>query len=126
MRKSEHSKLQTITFRVSDFENELIEKEVKIRGLSKSEVIRLLIVEGLSGFDRKQEYMLSRFDKIDAELALLKDIGSWAAASAALPFGVDNQDADEVAKLRKQLRLHFKNSSAIGKNLLELIQDGRL
>ena len=121
-----NAKTNLIAFRVSDHEYEAIENEAKARDLKIGQLARLILVEGLSGFDQKSEYMLSRLDKLDSELALLKNISLLAAAAATLPFAAEPEGADESEKLRAQLRKHFKDSNTLGQNLLKMIEDKRL
>jgi hypothetical protein len=126
MKKSDLSKLHRITIRFNDTENELIEKEVRLREQPKAEVLRNVLMNGLAGYSQKEEYMLSRLDKLDSELALLKNIALLAASAATLPFAAEPEGADESEKLRAQLKKHFKDSNTLGKNLLKLIEGGKL
>lgn len=117
------SRNRHIAFRVSQAEYELLNDEAQTRGLSNGQAARIVLLEALSGFDQKQEFVLRRLDRIDESLALLRDICAVGAAAGALPLDADQQDG---VALREILKKHFKHSSALGKNLVKMIEDGKL
>ena len=112
-----------VHFRITDEEYELLSYEAKKRKLSMGQAARVVVLETLSGFDQKQESFLRRFDKQDELLELSINISSIGAAAAALLFDADNQD---VAERREKLRNHIKQSSELGKNIVEMIKRGKL
>lgn len=117
------SRSHNIAFRISQAECELLNEEAQTRGLSNGQAARIVLLEALSGFDRKQEFVLRRLDGIDENLALLRDICAMGAAAGALPLDADQQDG---VALREILKKHFKHSSLLGKNLVKMIEDGKL
>lgn len=116
-------KKHLVAFRVSDEEYELLQNEARARGLSEGKTARIVLLDGLSGFDQKQEYFLRRLDRLDETLELLINISSLGAAAAALPFDAEQQD---MAVLRQKLKTHFQYSSDLGKNIVEMIKKGKL
>lgn len=120
---SEKTKTNLVAFRVSDAEYELLQDAAKARKLSEGKTARIVLLEALSGFDQKQEFLLRRLDKLDDLMALLLDISSLGAAAGALPLDAEQQDG---AALREKLRTHFKHSKALGDNLRKMIKDGKL
>ena len=122
-----NSKKKCIAFRVSDMEYEKIAYEAQKRKLSEGQTARVVLFESLSGYDEKQESLLRRIDhfedKLDERLTLLINIASIGAAAGALPLDADSQDAGTLRLILKQ---HFFNSSAVGKNLIRMIKEGKL
>ena len=118
-----NSKTRHVAFRVSEMEHELLSDEAKKRGLSNGQAARIVLLEALSGFDQKQETFLRRLDYIDDNIEQLAKIAALAAAAGALPLDAEQQDA---AELREKLKIHFKHSSALGDNILEMIKKGKL
>lgn len=116
-------KKHLVAFRVSDEEYELLQNEAKVRGLSEGKTARIVLLDGLSGFDQKQEYFLRRLDRPDETLELVINISSLGAAAAALPLDAEQQD---MAVLRQKLKIHFQHSSDLGKNIVEMIKKGKL
>jgi hypothetical protein len=120
-------KPHVVSFKVSDEEYDLLSDEAKKRKLSVGQTARIVLLEALSGYDQKQEYLMRRLDllndKLDEKLGLLISISSLGAAAGALPFDADQRDAEEV---RKKLRSHITDASELGKNIVEMIKKGKL
>lgn len=112
-----------VQFRVTDEEYELLQNEAKARGFSEGKTARIMLLDALSGFDRKQEVFLHRLDHLYETMELLIDISSLGAAAGSLPLDAEQQDG---AALREKLKIHFHHSSALGKNLVDLIKKGKL
>jgi|GEM_PF-3467764 hypothetical protein len=115
-----------VQFKLSVSERELLEVEARARKLSKGLTAKHVLLEALSGFDQKQEFVLRRMDAMDDKLTLLRNIGLVGAAAAALPFDAELVEQQDAAVLREKLRTHFVHSSALGKSLLKMIEDGKL
>jgi len=120
------SKKHFIGFRVNDSELELIHNEAIARNLSDGQTARIVLLDALSGFDQKQEFVLRRLEGVDDKLTLLRDIALISAAAAALPFDMKLSSEQDVEALRKKMRTHFVDANAIGKSLLKMIENGKL
>jgi hypothetical protein len=121
---SDKRKTKLVAFRVSDAEYELLQDAAKARGgLSEGATARIVLLEALSGFDQKQEYVHRRLDQLDAALALILTMTSLGAAAGTLPLDAEQQDA---AALREKLKTHFKHSKSLGDNLVKMLKDGKL
>ena len=100
--------------------------EARARKLSKGLTAKEVLLEALSGFDQKQEFVLRRMDEMNDKLTLLRNIGLVGAAAAALPFDAAQVDQQDSATLREKLRTHFIHSSELGKSLLKMIENEKL
>lgn len=112
-----------IAFRVNDEEHELLKEAAEQRGLSEGMTARAVVLETLSGYDRKQEMFLRRLDTIDEDLALILSISSLGAGAGSLPLDAEQQD---VPALREKLKIHYQYASELGKSLVEMIKKGKL
>lgn len=117
------TKNKIIQFRVSEEEYELLQDEAEARGLSEGKTARIVLLDGLTGLDQKQEVLLHRLDHLYETMELLIDISSLGAAAGALPLDAEQHD---VAVLREKLKIHFQHSSDLGKNLVNMIKKGKL
>jgi hypothetical protein len=124
---AENSKRFLVGFKVSEAEYDLLTEEAKKRKLSKGQAARSVLLEALSGYDQKQEYLMRRLDmlneKIEERFALLLDIASLGAAAGALPLDAEQHDPEA---LRLRLKTHFKHSNGLGKNLVDMLKSGKL
>ena len=109
--------------RLDEEEWELLQKEAEIRKLSENKVARILLLNALAGFDEKQQTFMWRFDFVNDQLSQLTELVSLAVASGALPLDADKHDQVE---LRNKLKMHFKTSQFLGKNILEMFKKGKL
>lgn len=116
-------KSRVVGFRFNEEESELLQAEALKRNLTENQTAKIVLLEALSGFDQKQEAFLRRLDYIDESIELLAKIASLAAAAGSLPLDADQHDATE---LREKLKTHFKHSSGLGDNILEMIKKGKL
>lgn len=121
MRPSEKGKVVTLRFNATELE--LLQIESQNRKLTDNQTAKIVLLEALSGFDQKQETFLRRLDHIDDSFELLAKIAALAAAAGALPLDAEQHDA---AELREKLKIHFKHSSSLGDNILEMIKKGKL
>lgn len=114
---------RSISFRVSDGEHELLKDAAEQRGLSMGMTARAVVLETLSGYDRKQEFLHCRLDTIDEDLKLILRISSLGAAAGSLPLDAEQQD---VPALREKLKIHYQHSSDLGKSIVQMIEKGKL
>jgi hypothetical protein len=112
-----------IHFRISEIEYDLLFDEAKKRKLTMGKTARIVLLESLSGYDEKQEYFLRRLDKQDEDIEMLIQIASLAVAAGSLPL---NQEQYDINALREIIKKHLFDSSALGKNILDMIKKGKI
>ena len=122
-----NTRKSVVSFKVSDLELKNLTYEAEKRNLTLGQTARVVLFESLSGYDENQQSLLLYLDNmkelIDKQLSLIINITSLGAAAGALPLDAESQDGD---KLRSALKRHFNNSSVLGKNIVEMIKEGKL
>ena len=118
-----HRKYKQISFRDSDDTWELLAIQANINDQGINLTARDSMLEGLFKYDSKQEYLVSRLDKQDEELAKLLKLIALSVATSSLPLEQSDYDRE---KLRELIKTHLFDSSALSKSVLEMFEKGKL
>ena len=73
-------KTKSVLLRLDEADDEALTKEARARKVSKAELLRVFLHEGLAGFDRKHEDLINRVNIIDGRVAHILELAAVGAA----------------------------------------------
>jgi len=105
-------KIKTVIMRLDEADEEALTKEARARNVSKSELLRVFLHEGLAGFDRKHEDLISRVNTIDGRVAHILELAAVGAAMLSV-MDVGRKSDERVSEMTEHLKQGFEISQAV-------------
>jgi Ribbon-helix-helix protein, copG family len=105
-------KNKSVLLRLDEADDDALTKEARARKVSKAELLRVFLHEGLAGFDHKHEDLINRVNTIDGRVAHILEL---AAVGAAMLSAMDvGRKADgRVSEMTEHLKQGFEISQAV-------------
>ncbi len=105
-------KTKSVLLRLDEADNDALAKEARIRKVSKAELLRIFLHEGLAGFDRKHEDLINRVSSIDGRVSQVLEL---AAVGAAMLSALDlpRKPNERVSEMTVHLKQGFEISEAV-------------
>lgn len=105
-------KSKSVLLRLDEADHEALTKEARARKVSRAELLRVFLHEGLAGFDRKHEDLINRVNVIDGRVAHIHELAAVGAAMlSALDIGRKSDGL--VNEMTAHLKQGFEISQAV-------------
>jgi hypothetical protein len=110
--KGNRVKTKSVLLRLDEADDEALTKEARARKVSKAELLRVFLHEGLAGFDRKHEDLINRVSSIDGRVSQILEL---AAVGAAMLSALDlaRKPDERVSEMTAHLKQGFEISEAV-------------
>lgn len=113
-----------IGFKISDEDAALLQIEAEKRGLSSMNLTaKEVLIEGISGYSTKEQFLLSRIDNVD-EL-MQQTLKATVMSLMGLMIPVDMPDSERV-KIKKQIEEHLLFLSRTSDSVVKALREGSL
>lgn len=96
------------------------------RRLSVSTLAHLLMLDGLKQFDRQQEVLLDRLERLELLVEKATILSASAIAAAVIPADLNEKLDDQKSEVKDKMRAHIRRSILQGKNIQAAYDKGDL
>lgn len=113
-----------IGFKISDEDAALLQIEAEKRGFTSINLTaKEVLIEGISGYSTKEQYLLSRIDNVD-EL-MQQTLKATVMSLMGLMMPVDMPDSERI-KIKKQIEEHLLFLSRTSDSVVKALREGSL
>jgi hypothetical protein len=105
-------KNRSVLLRLDEADDEALKKESRIRNISKAELLRIFMHEGLAGYDRKHEDVIGRLGSIEGRVSQVLELAAVGAAMLSA-LDVKRTPDDQVKQMTGHLKQGFEISEAV-------------
>lgn len=113
-----------IGFKISDEDAALLQIEAEKRGMTSLNLTaKEVLIEGVTGYSTKEQYLLSRIDNID-EL-MQQTLKATVMSLMGLMMPVDMPDTERM-KIKKQIEEHLLFLSRTSESVVKALKEGSL
>lgn len=105
-------KTNAILLRLDDEDFKIVSKEAKEAGVSRAELVRTFLHQGLSGYDRKHEDIVQRVKGLEDHVSQVHELVAVVAAQVSA-LDLPRKSNDRIPEMTDHLKQGFQLADGI-------------